>query len=278
MMAIDAAHYTQGDAFQSEKRTLFAREWVPIAVQEQLAAPGQYVAAAIGGWPMLVVRGADDVTRAFRNTCRHRNMLLVERDAGSCENFRCRFHGWTYDLAGALSDAPPSVAPAGDAAEHGLAPMALQRCGPVLLVNWQADAAPLAAASAPAQVSHGAYAGARMVDIACNWKTLLELMLPDTQIAWYWPTLLTRAHGEVTVVDQIVPRTFLRTRVVRHAYAHGNDAAVQAAQAQLDALKAQAETLQSARAQGTPADTSHARVAELHARLLAAYARDGEAS
>lgn len=275
-MALEAAYYLKGDAFQIEKRTVFAREWLPIAVQEQLARPGQYVAAAIGGWPMLAVRGTDGVTRAFRNLCRHQDRELAERDAGICENFRCRFHGWTYDLAGAFVDAPPLVMPTGDKSEQGLTPVALQQRGSVVMVNLKADATPLAGVAVPSQPTQGqSYAGARLIDIGCNWKTLLERVLPDDSIAWQWPALLMRAQGDVTLIDQIVPRTFLRTRVVRHAYvSNGEAAATQVLRAEFDALKARAEQLQSTRAQGIPADTSHARVADLHARLADAYARD----
>lgn len=281
-MTLEAAHYAQGDAFQSEKRMVFAREWLPIAVKQQLAQPGRYVAAAAGGWPMLAVCGADGVVRAFRNTCRHRNMLLVEQDSGACENFRCRFHGWTYDLAGAFADAPPAVAPTDDLAQHALTPMALQPWRQVVLVNLQADAALPDCASLDAALPDGAasrahYAGVRMADVSCNWKTLLELTLLEENIAWHWPTLLLRARDGLTLIDQIVPRTFLRTRVIRHAYTAGAgsaETAVQASLAELDTLKAQAEQLQTARVQGAAADIAHARVADLHARLAAAYAQD----
>ena len=124
-----------------------------------------------------------------------------------------------------------------------------------------------------------AYAGARMVDMSCNWKTLLECALAGEGVAWHWPALLLRQRGEVTLIDQIVPRTFLRTRVIRHAYAAGaNEAAVQSAMAELNALKTQVEALQTARASGAAADATHARVAELHAHLTRAYASDTSAA
>ena len=105
-------HYTQGDAFQSEKHHLFAKAWLPVGAMGQLAKPGDFVSANIGGWPVLAVHGADGVTRTLRNTCRHQKMLVTDQAGGHCEHFRCRFHGWTYHLDGRFRDAPASVAPA----------------------------------------------------------------------------------------------------------------------------------------------------------------------
>jgi phenylpropionate dioxygenase-like ring-hydroxylating dioxygenase large terminal subunit len=54
------------------------------------------------GSPILIVRGNDDVVRAFYNTCRHRGGPLVKDETGRCEGFVCGYHGWTYSLDGQL--------------------------------------------------------------------------------------------------------------------------------------------------------------------------------
>jgi phenylpropionate dioxygenase-like ring-hydroxylating dioxygenase large terminal subunit len=46
--------------------------------------------------------------RAFHNICRHRGNKLVWNDypreevSGVCRQFTCKYHGWRYDLEGAL--------------------------------------------------------------------------------------------------------------------------------------------------------------------------------
>src|SRR5262249_25699937 len=37
--------YTEGDAFQAEKRTVFSTEWLPLCAEGQLGKPGDFVAA-----------------------------------------------------------------------------------------------------------------------------------------------------------------------------------------------------------------------------------------
>src|SRR5881394_3805652 len=103
--------YVGAEQFVREKRLIFAREWLPFCAAAQVAESGAFVNHAMGGWPVFAVAGAEGVVRAFRNLCRHQNMPVVDQPAGRCSELRCRFHGWTYDLAGALVSAPAPVAP-----------------------------------------------------------------------------------------------------------------------------------------------------------------------
>ena len=51
---------------------------------------------------VLLVRGRDDVVRAFYNVCRHRGTAVEERDCGRAVRFQCPYHAWIYDLDGKL--------------------------------------------------------------------------------------------------------------------------------------------------------------------------------
>src|SRR5258708_6860669 len=104
-------HYSQGDAFQAEKRTIFASQWLPLCADGQIAKPGDFFSATVGGWSVVGVRDTAGTVRVLRNACRHQNMQVVGAASGNCESFRCRFHGWTYDLQGKFLRAPPPVAP-----------------------------------------------------------------------------------------------------------------------------------------------------------------------
>jgi len=54
--------------------------------------------------PMLLVRDAEGVLRAFLNVCRHRGMRLVENTgaAQARASVVCPYHGWTYKHDGRL--------------------------------------------------------------------------------------------------------------------------------------------------------------------------------
>ena len=48
----------------------------------------------------MVVRGRDEVLRAFYNVCRHRGTAVVEEPCGKAVRFQCPYHAWIYDLDG----------------------------------------------------------------------------------------------------------------------------------------------------------------------------------
>src|SRR5215471_6632632 len=192
-------HYTSGDAFQQEKRMVFAAGWLPLAVLGQLAAPGSFVSATIGGWPAFVARGKDGELRAFRNTCRHKGMMVVEQPTGRCDTFRCRYHGWTYGLDGRFHEAPAPVAPTDPASlAHHLESLRLECWRAVVFVSLATEPAPgnygtLESAVAAYGPGFGEYATSITTDIACNWKAYLEHSLTDRAAAWQWPLIVVRA-------------------------------------------------------------------------------------
>jgi phenylpropionate dioxygenase-like ring-hydroxylating dioxygenase large terminal subunit len=78
---------------------------------EQVPRTGNYFTKELdaAGTSVIVVRGGDDEIRAFHNICRHRGNKLVwndyprEETSGTCRQFTCKYHGWRYDLEGAVT-------------------------------------------------------------------------------------------------------------------------------------------------------------------------------
>lgn len=248
--------YTQGERFQLEKRRLFATAWLPLCAAGQLAAPGAFVNHSIGGWPIFAIRGADSVARAFRNVCRHQGMPVVEKPSGQCDVLRCRYHGWTYDLTGALASAPPLVAPEDPAAPmHHLDALALVEAGGMIQARGRGggdDSAP------EFGLGDHAFAGASTIDIDANWKAVVEALLVAPAWRFVWP--LAFVEVAAPVVRQIVPRSFSRTRLIDLRF---GDAAAPASD-----IKTAAEAIQADRAAGAARDKVPA-VQEFHRRLSA---------
>lgn len=96
-----AAAFTSPEVFAFEQRAIFDRSWICAGREEEIALPGQWIRVAIGGEPVLVVRGPDLRVRAFFDVCRHRGASIVGRQAcGRAAKFECPYHGWTYELDG----------------------------------------------------------------------------------------------------------------------------------------------------------------------------------
>jgi nitrite reductase/ring-hydroxylating ferredoxin subunit len=210
-IAMGPAAYTEGEQFQRERRTLFAAEWLVFAASEQMPAPGDFVGHSLGGWPLFAIRDGDGTARAFHNVCRHQSMPVVEQPAGRCDVLRCRYHGWTYGLAGEFREAPPRVAPAEPGTLLGLNPLELSEQDGVCMVRVRPGGEPPPVLAAPA----GKFATAIATDIEANWKAAVEALLGGENCRFVWPlAFIAQPEPGSGVIRQLVPRSFSRTRIV----------------------------------------------------------------
>ena len=111
------------DAFlELEKKNIFGNHWQIACHVSDVPEPGDFLTLDICGERALIVRGKDDVVRAFHNLCRHRGSRVVGEEKGSCKGaLVCPFHGWVYNLDGTLRGAAqPQTFPEMDKHEFGL--------------------------------------------------------------------------------------------------------------------------------------------------------------
>ena len=264
--------YGQGGAFQAEKRTIFSTEWLPICAGGQIDSAGDFLSATVGGWGVVAVRDCQGTVRVLRNACRHQNMPVVGVPSGKCESFRCRFHGWTYDLAGRFLNAPPPVAPSDpQSSDVNLVSLAVAQAAGMFFFSL-AGKVPPPELDLPLPV----YGGTIATEIACNWKVLIEHLLLERRhgaqdFTWYWPLLALRRAGALTIIEQVVPHTFLRTRLLTHVF--GVPAEEHRSSDGL--IKQACEHLQADRVAGTMAPNDNVFLADFHRRLEAAYVEAG---
>ncbi len=149
---------------------------------DQLAQPGAFVTVEIAGEPILVLRDEHGTLRAFHNVCRHRAAQVINQPCGHVTKLRCRYHGWTYDLAGRLRGTPEF-----DGVEdfrkdeHGLVPLAVDTWGPLVFVHAGTPGLPLADYLAPLPERSAAlgvagvkFTARREYEMACNWKVFVD--------------------------------------------------------------------------------------------------------
>jgi len=124
--------YTDSSVFELEQPTVFSHTWQFIGRSEQVRDPGQYISCEIAGEPILVVRGNDAILRGFFNVCRHHAAAVITQSEGTAQSLRCPYHGWTYDLQGALVLAPEfGGVNAFDRSANSLVPIEIAVCK-----NW----------------------------------------------------------------------------------------------------------------------------------------------
>jgi Rieske 2Fe-2S family protein len=99
---LPARAYHDAAIYDWELDEIFLRDWIAAARAEELPEPGSFILRDLFGENVLIVRGRDDVIRAFYNVCRHRGTAVEERTCGKAVRFQCPYHAWIYDLDGRL--------------------------------------------------------------------------------------------------------------------------------------------------------------------------------
>jgi len=178
---IPSRWFHDADLYGLECRAVFGDTWQAAGRAALVAEPGSFLTTEIAGEPILVVRDAEGSLRAFFNVCRHRASPVMTEPSGKASRLRCRYHGWTYDLAGRLRGAPEFDGVADFCRDdHGLVPVTVAEWGPFVWVHTSGRTPPLAEYLAPlpervsAQLASLRFVARREYDIACNWKVFVD--------------------------------------------------------------------------------------------------------
>jgi len=173
--------YIAPDVFAEERERVFAQHWIPVAREEDVAEPGDFITIDIAGDPVVVTRGRDGALHAMANVCRHRNTTIAE-GRGNVASLQCPYHRWTYRLDGQLLAAPNMDGIDGFTVDEiCLPPLAVDTWLGWVFVNMKVDAAPLAPQLTGLEAICAAYDLASMQRVGVlhyhqtwNWKITLE--------------------------------------------------------------------------------------------------------
>ena len=180
--------YTNDEFLRLEFKTLFSSHWIFAGFVHDLAKAGDVRPVEIAGLPLFLLHDADDKIVAFHNVCRHRNLKLVDAPANCGKLIRCPYHSWSYDLCGALKNAPyfggaMRELPADFSYdENGLVPVHCEVWHDWIFVNLAGSPMPFADFVAPIRKMLGSndvedyvpVANLEFGEVACNWKLLME--------------------------------------------------------------------------------------------------------
>lgn len=197
------SHYRCPERFQAELE-LLRRATVPFCASASIAEPGAYVARSAAGTPLVAARGDDGKARVFRNACRHRGMPVAQGSACS-RAFRCRYHGWTYELDGRLRHVPHQEGfPGLDKSGSGLSEVSSVEQYGLIFVS---QAAECQLEPEMESISNRICAQHRQFDsrersLDANWKVFVETFLEGYHIkAAHKETFLPFGYDNTNVVE-----------------------------------------------------------------------------
>src|ERR1700736_326299 len=187
--------YYRDDIYALEKERIFCREWLCVAREEELPAPGDFRVLDVVGESIILVRNRQGALRAFYNVCRHRGSRLCRTDEAApagmavrggviaARSILCPYHQWSYDLDGHLLAAPHmSDVPGFDKSAISLYPVGVECWGGFIFLNLTpAEAQPFGAqlGEIPERTQRYPLAGLRIghsitYRVAANWKAICE--------------------------------------------------------------------------------------------------------
>ncbi len=179
---IPLGRYIDPQFYELEREHLWKKTWLYAGHITELENQGSYKLCDIAGAPILLVRGTDDVVRAFYNSCRHRGAPVVRGTCGEARMLVCQYHSWGYDLCGNLVRVPDERDFVGlQKEELGLPSVRCEQWGGWIFVNLDHDAMSLAEwlHPIPEVLAEVGSAPFRLIDtkskvVQCNWKVLAE--------------------------------------------------------------------------------------------------------
>lgn len=126
--SLPAWTYTSNEFFELEKNSLFLCNWQLICHTSNIPDIGDYFTLNLFHERILVIKGNDNVIRAFHNVCSHRATKLIDKNSGNCKKrISCPYHAWGYDLQGNLIKVPhQNEFKELDKSKHGLKPIEME--------------------------------------------------------------------------------------------------------------------------------------------------------
>lgn len=182
---IPAGRYVDPAFLALEREFLWRRSWLYACHIDELPEPGSFLLWRKSGAPIVIVRGKDEVVRAFYNTCQHRGAPVVKGEKGCVPGFVCGYHGWTYALDGSLINLRDKRDFVGlDPCARGLKAVRCERFYNWIFINEDPNAEPLEQHFAPFvehfqqfQPLEWRLVSQQSFDVKCNVKVLLDAFL-----------------------------------------------------------------------------------------------------
>ena len=179
---IPAVWYRDPRLAELERSAVFSATWHLVGRTDQVREKGHFFTADVAGEPIVVVRGEDNILRAFYNVCRHHAAAVVTDAQGCAKQFRCPYHGWTYGTDGALKGLVEFDGVCDfDRRKNGLVPIRVDAWENFVFINLDGRATSLRTflgtvpdLVGPLELTRLHFFARRIYTLNCNWKVYVD--------------------------------------------------------------------------------------------------------
>jgi phenylpropionate dioxygenase-like ring-hydroxylating dioxygenase large terminal subunit len=201
---VPVCDYLSQEAHHLEVEKVWKRTWQMACREDEIANVGDTLVYDVANMSFLIVRVTPSVIRAYPNACLHRGRKLVDsglRCAARLREFRCAFHGFTWDLEGSLAEVPSAWDfPHVDFDQWELQQVRVGTWGGFVFINPDPDAGPLEDFLGDIDEHYARYeyadryTAAHVVKVVpCNWKAAQEAFMESFHVIATHPQLLPQS-------------------------------------------------------------------------------------
>jgi phenylpropionate dioxygenase-like ring-hydroxylating dioxygenase large terminal subunit len=214
----DASIYTDPERLALERRQIFLKVPLIAGCSQDIPNPGDILLFEELGRSVVILRSPDGGVRAFLNMCPHRGTRLIEAHQ-SCVRMRrttitCPFHGWCFDLTGALVTmpgregfsgiAPPHLTPVPAGEAHGLVFISLDLGRASLSIGDHLGA--FADEVEQLELAQLTFLRGGSLEAACNWKLAIDTYAENYHFGVLHASTIGRTHlTNVAAFDSFEP-------------------------------------------------------------------------
>ncbi|PWT83187.1 MAG: (2Fe-2S)-binding protein [Acidobacteria bacterium] len=192
--------------FEREREQIFKRVWLNVGREEEIPEKSDYIVKELDIFnsSILLARGKDGIIRAFHNMCSHRGNKVVRNCSGRAGGFVCGFHGWKYDLNGALVHVPDEGRFFDfERNDYGLTSIATNVSEGFIFINMDphpSETLPTFLGELGESIAGYPFAemqlvGAYRVEINANWKATLDSFQEGYHVAFLHKRSAGRAYA-----------------------------------------------------------------------------------
>ena len=130
--------YVSDDYHRLDMQQIFGNSWIFAGLSCETPKVGDWMTVEVGTDNVILVRGHDNIIRAFHNSCRHRGSRICLESHGSSKRLVCPYHQWGYELTGELSRVRYMEGDF-DKKDFGLKPVHLRNVAGYLFISFAAE-------------------------------------------------------------------------------------------------------------------------------------------
>lgn len=155
--------FTEERFYLAEQERIFrGPTWNFVALEAEVAEPGDFKATYIGDSPVIVTRAKDGSLHVVQNRCAHRGAMVCRERRGNAQHLECVYHQWAYDLNGDLIGVPFRRGIKGqggmpqdfDLKQHGLRKLRVETLNGLIFATFSDQVEPLRDYLGPIVVEH----------------------------------------------------------------------------------------------------------------------------